>query len=437
MQKHQNFEHLGSSLNIAYLNIDELKPYKDNARTHSPKQIKQVAKSIEAFGFTNPILVDAHHNVIAGHARIEAAKLTKMQKVPVIRLDYLTEAQKRAYILADNKLAENAGWDMDILKQEMEFLSSLEIDFDLTLTGFELAEIDTLMFHEKVEAEPNIPPLSIFTNSQPGDLWHLGPHRLLCADARAPSSYKALMAGAQARLIFTDPPYNVPIAGHVCGKGTIKHDEFKMASGEMSSDEFIVFLRSVLENLRSCSIDGSLHYICMDWRHMRELLEAGEIYEELKNLCVWNKTNGGMGSLYRSKHELVFVYKHGSSPHINNIELGKNGRYRTNVWDYAGANTFQGTKDLSMHPTVKPIAMIKDVILDCSHPGEIVLDVFGGSGSTLLAAEQCNRIAYIMEIDPKYVDLIIRRYQQQSGKDALHADGSTFKAKSGERNGQR
>ncbi len=170
---------------------------------------------------------------------------------------------------------------------------------------------------------------------------------------------------------------------------------------------------------------------------MRELLEAGEIYEELKNLCVWNKTNGGMGSLYRSKHELVFVYKHGSSPHINNIELGKNGRYRTNVWDYAGANTFQGTKDLSMHPTVKPIAMIKDVILDCSHPGEIVLDVFGGSGSTLLAAEQCNRIAYIMEIDPKYVDLIIRRYQQQSGKDALHADGSTFKAKSGERNGQR
>ncbi len=269
-----------------------------------------------------------------------------------------------------------------------------------------------------------------------GDLWYLGSHRVLCADATEATSYEVLMSGAKARLIFTDQPYNVKIDGHVCGNGKIKHSEFKMASGEMSEAEFTDFLDSVFHHQRSHSANGSLHYICMDWRHMRELMEAGKQYDEFKNLCVWNKTNGGMGSLYRSKHELVFVYKNGKNPHINNIELGKNGRYRTNVWDYAGINTFQNNDDLKMHPTVKPIAMIKDAILDCSKHGDIVLDVFGGSGSTLLAAEQCHRTAHLMELDPKFVDVIIERYQITTGKKAKHSDGSTFDEKKEIRNEQ-
>jgi DNA modification methylase len=238
-----------------------------------------------------------------------------------------------------------------------------------------------------------------------------------------------LLEWEKAQMVFTDPPYNVPISGHVCGNGAQQHDEFKMASGEMSKPEFTAFLSKVFESLCNHTSDGSLHYICMDWRHMQELMQAGEVYRELKNLCVWNKTNGGMGSLYRSKHELVFVYKNGKEPHINNINLGKNGRYRTNVWDYAGVNTFENTEDLKLHPTVKPVALIQDAILDCTKRGQIVLDSFGGSGSTLIAAERAHRKAFLMELEPKYVDVIVRRYQELTGDDAVHADGMTFAQK--------
>ena len=430
-----NFKHLGSNLEIAETAIEKIKPYKNNARTHSKHQITQIADSIQNFGFTNPVLIDGDNNIIAGHGRIEGAKQMGLKHVPTIRLDYLTEAQKKAYIIADNKLAENAGWDMELLQSELDLITSLDTDFDLTITGFEIGEIDMMLQDEAAQnLDPDIPETPKTPISQIGDLWHLGEHRLLCGDSTSEESYKALMNDKKARVVFIDPPYNVPINGHVCGKGQKKHDEFKMASGEMSSAEFTVFLNSALQNLCKHSIDGSLHYICMDWRHMGELLDAGSVYDELKNLCVWNKTNGGMGSLYRSKHELVFVYKNGTKPHINNIELGKNGRYRTNVWDYAGVNTFQNNSDLDMHPTVKPVQMIKDTILDCSKRGDIVLDVFGGSGSTLLAAEQCSRRAYLMEIDPKYVDVIIKRYQNTTGKDVIHEDGLTFDQTSEARN---
>lgn len=430
MPKTHGFGHLGHDLNIHYINCDALKPYKNNARTHSKHQIKQIANSIREFGFTNPILIDGDKNIIAGHGRIEAAKSIGLDKVPVIHLDYLTETQKRAYIIADNKLAENAGWDMQILQNEMIYLSETDPEFDLGVIGFEIAEIDLLLQSEATpEPEPDIPEPPEIPVSQPGDLWHLGKHRLLCADATKAESYDILMDGKKARLVFTDPPYNVPIDGHVCGNGKVKHDEFKMASGEMSEAEFTAFLQSVFQNLTEHTVNGSLHYICMDWRHMKELLNAGTVYDEFKNLCVWNKTNGGMGSLYRSKHELVFVYKNGTRPHINTVELGKHGRYRTNVWDYAGVNTFQNTDDLKLHPTVKPVAMIEEAILDCSKRNDIVLDVFGGSGSTLLAAERCHRKAYLMELDPKYVDVIIRRYQEATGKEAVHQDGQSFKQK--------
>ena len=231
-------------------------------------------------------------------------------------------------------------------------------------------------------------------------------------------------------MVFIDPPYNVPIDGNVCGSGSIKHREFAMAAGEMSETEFTDFLTTILGHLACHSISGSIHFICMDWRHILELLSAGrKVYAELKNLCVWNKDNGGMGSLYRSKHELVFVFKNGSERHINNVELGRHGRCRTNVWDYVGVNSLhEGRLDeLAMHPTVKPVALVADAVLDCSKRDGIVLDCFGGSGTTLIAAEKTGRRGYLMELDPSYVDVTIKRFEKLTGKDAIHAEnGSSF-----------
>lgn len=438
MHKSNTFGHLGHNLDVVYVPLDMLKPYKGNPRTHSEKQLLQIADSMKEFGFTNPILIDSDKSIIAGHGRLESARLIGLDKVPVIELAHLTDAQKRAYIIADNKLAENAGWDEDLLKIEIQGIIELDSDFDLTLTGFEVSEIDLMLEpDDEPENEPPLPSLPEIPVSRPRDLWHLGNHRLYCGDALNQESYEILMGDIKAKMVFTDPPYNVPINGHVCGNGKTKHDEFKMASGEMSEEEFTDFLSRTFSNLKDYSCDGSLHYICMDWRHMRELLDAGATtYEELKNLCVWNKTNGGMGSFYRSKHELVFVYKNGKGAHLNNVELGKNGRYRTNVWDYAGVNTFKTNDDLEMHPTVKPVSMIQDAILDCTRRGDSVLDVFGGSGSTLIAAEQSGRKAFLMELDPKYVDVIIKRFEELTGEKAMHEDFSFFADKKEERHGE-
>lgn len=427
MHNSQSFGHLGQDLNVTSVPLDHIKPHKNNPRTHSKKQVEQIAASMKEFGWTNPILIDNDRNIIAGHGRLEAAKLIGLGKVPTIKLGHLSEAQKKAYVIADNKLAENAGWDIALLEIEIQSITELDIDYDLTLTGFETGEIDFLLYSEEEDIEEaKVPEPLAKPMSKSGDLWYLGHHRLLCADSTKKKSYSILMGDHKAQMVFTDPPYNVPINGHVCGKGQKKHDEFQMASGEMSKVQFTAFLTNVTKYLRASSCLGSLHYICMDWRHMQELLDAGQHYSELKNLCVWNKSNGGMGSFYRSKHELVFVFKHGEEAHINNVELGKNGRYRTNVWDYAGVNTFQNTKDLEMHPTVKPVAMIKDAIMDCTKRGDLVLDAFGGSGSTLIAAEDCNRKAYLMEIDPGYVDVILQRYWDHTGIEPVHENGSTF-----------
>jgi DNA modification methylase len=423
-------------LDIKVLPIGSLKPYARNPRAHSDKQINQIANSIRRFGFTNPVLIDSDLGVIAGHGRIEAAKRLGITEVPTIRLDHMTDAQKRAYVIADNRLAENAGWDRELLALELQYLSALDLDFDATITGFDTPEIDLLIqgialegtgdrFDEVPEIEQSVPPVS-----RVGDLWELGDHRLLCADATKAESFDRLLKGQKAQMVFVDPPYNVRIDGHVCGLGAIKHREFQMAAGEMSEIEFIEFLKTTLGNLAAFSIDSSIHFVCMDWRHCFELTSAGRsVYKELKNLCVWNKDNGGMGSLYRSKHELVFVFKNGTGAHINNIELGRYGRYRTNVWDYAGINTMRAGRmdDLAMHPTCKPTALIADAILDCSKRRGIVLDCFGGSGTTLLAAEKTGRRGYLMEIDPAYLDVTVKRYQKLTGKTANHAaTGITF-----------
>lgn len=426
MTKNIPFKHLGRDLEIVCIPCNELNPYKNNPRTHSKKQIRQIAKSITEFGFTNPILIDENKNLIAGHGRLEAAKLCSIKNVPTIKLKNLSEQQKKAYIIADNKLAENAGWDDGLLNIELRDILEIDSAFDITLTGFEMPEIDALIIQDnepRDKEEPPVPPINENAISTIGDLWILGDHRLLCGDALQADSYKTLLEEQEAGMIFTDPPYNVPVNGHICGNGSIKHREFPMATGEMSAEEFTDFLKNVLQNLKTFSRDGSIHYICMDWRHISELMSSGNsIYTGFKNLCVWNKNNGGMGSLYRSKHELVFVFKKGSSPHINNIELGKHGRYRTNVWDYAGVNTMKSERmsELAMHPTVKPVAMVEDAILDCSNRGDIILDCFGGSGSTLLAADNSGRRGFLMELDPLYVDVIIKRWQECTGNKALH-----------------
>jgi DNA modification methylase len=432
-------------MNIEYLRVDELRPYAGNARTHSRKQIRQIAKSIERFGFCNPVLIDDSKQIVAGHGRVEAAKLIGMNDVPTLRLSHLSEADKRAYILADNKLAEKAGWDCEILAIELQAL--IDLNFEVELTGFETAEIDILLDEAREAAnsasgpEDAVPPYAAAAAvSSPGDLWLLGQHRLLCGDAREQTAYEALLDGDKAQFVFTDPPYNVEIDGHVCGLGRIRHVNFAMGCGEMSEAEFSTFLATVFERMAANSLDGSIHQICMDWRHLAEMLAAGrKVYSELKNLCVWNKTNAGMGSFYRSKHELVFIWKSGSAPHINTFELGQHGRSRSNVWDFAGVNVPKAGRleELAMHPTVKPVALVADAIKDCSHRNGLVLDPFAGSGTVLIAAERTGRKARALEIDPAYVDVAIRRWQTYTGKRAvLAATGETFEEREEKRTAQ-
>lgn len=419
------------NVTIESVSISSLRPRGRNPRTHSKKQIKQIADSIREFGFLNPVLVDGGYGIIAGHGRVEGAKLLGMTEVPAVRIDHLTEAQIRAYVIADNKLALNAGWDMDLLRLEMKELSE-NLHFELTLTGFETGEIDEILIGDAPDPDDTVPVIDASRPavSRLGDLWRIGSHFVLCGDATKAESYQALLRGEQAQVVFTDPPYNVRIKGHVSGLGKAQHEEFAMASGEMSSSEFEVFLSDVFRNLAGCSAPASIHYICMDWRHMGEVLEAAkDRYTELKNLCVWTKTNGGMGSFYRSQHELIFVYQSGPGSHINNVELGKYGNYRTNVWSYAGMNTFGATRDadLALHPTVKPVAMVADAIKDASNRNGIVLDAFGGSGTTLLAAHRTGRRGYALEIAPQYVDVIVRRMEEATGERAvLQRTNETF-----------
>lgn len=409
--------------------ITELKPYPKNARTHSPKQIHQIAKSIKTFGFTNPVLVDKDNCILAGHGRVEAAKLAGLTEVPVVCITHLTPAQKKAYILADNRLAELSGWDKDILKVELEEIQSIECDFDLTSTGFEAPEIDVLLAPEAPATEENTDFLgkTVPSRVKVGDLWQLGKHKLLCADCTKTSAFKRLLGVEKADLIVTDPPYNVKISGHV--RSGDNYREFAMASGEMSQNEFSQFLKGVFGLLTEYSIPGSLHYAFMDWRHIGEILTAGmSVYTTLKNVCIWNKLSGGMGSLYRSQHELVFVFKNGDTPHTNNIKLGVHGRYRTNVWDYPGIfiKNKVNKANIRLHPTVKPVGLLADILLDASPRKGLVLDPFGGSGSTLLAAERTGRQARIIEIDPHYCDVIIYRWEQQTGKKAVCVEGGTY-----------
>jgi DNA modification methylase len=416
-------------LSIENVRVELLQPNARNPRAHTKRQIRQIAASIREFSFTNPIITDDWNVIIAGHGRLEAAKFLGMEWVPVIRLAGLSEAQKRALVIADNKLTENAHWDADLLAQELQALVATEVD--LEITGFDTPELDILLGNggneatsdesdELIEPERDAPPVT-----QYGDLWLLAKHRLLCGDALKPGSYEVLLGGELAEMVFGDPPYNVEIDGHAGGLGKTHHREFAMACGEMSSADFTAFLTTAMLNLARFSTDGSIHFICMDWRHLFELLSAARTaYSEMKNLCVWSKTNGGMGSLYRSQHELVGVFKSGGAPHLNNVELGRRGRYRTNLWHYAGVNSFRSGRmaDLQSHPTVKPVALVADAVLDCSKVNGLILDPFAGSGTTILACERTKRRAAAIEIDPHYVDVAVRRFEKRTGIPAIHAE---------------
>lgn len=419
---------------ITEMRAAKLRPSPRNARTHSKKQVEQIVNSIRRFGWTYPILVDETGNILCGVGRWLAAQKLGLAKVPVITISSLGDAEKRALVLADNKIAANAGWNRNLLAAELGELAVLlpEIGLNLEITGFDAPEIDSLM---GALVDPEQDPLD--EAPQPAnkpitrarDLWLLGEHRLICGDSCVEADVQALMGSIRAAMVFADGPFNVRI-GATVGRGKIKHREFAFASGEMSSEQFATFNAKWMGLAAKYSESGSIHYVCIDWRHVAEVIAVGQdIYSELKNLVVWAKTNAGQGSFYRSQHELICVFKSGDAPYRNNIELGRHGRNRSNLWTYAGVNTFRTGRldELATHPTVKPIALVADAMRDSSKRGNIILDPFMGSGTTILAAERVGRIAYGLEIDPLYVDVAVRRWQDFTKRDAvLKSTGQTF-----------
>lgn len=413
--KHVNWQPLAS-----------LKSHPRNARTHSARQIKQIARSIERFGFLNPVLVDQEGNIVAGHGRCESARLLGWTSVPTLEIEHLSKAELRAYVLADNRLAEKAGWDRDLLAIELQGL--IELDFDVEVTGFEMGEIDIILDDasspDAKTPEDDIPQVWSTPVTRLGEMWVLGRHRLVCGDARDRGAYEAVLQGETAEFSILDPPYNVRIEGHASGLGRTRHPDFAMASGEMSQAEFTRFLSDSFLCLAAALKPGAIAMIAIDWRHLGEMLEAGHsAFDELKNVCVWTKNNAGMGTFYRSQHELFFIWKKGGAPHLNNFELGQHGRSRSNVWAYPGVNTFGKNRsdELALHPTVKPVALIADAIKDCSRRNGLVLDPFTGSGTIFIAAERTGRAARGIELEPHYCDVAVRRWQAFTGRDAVHA----------------
>jgi DNA modification methylase len=426
-------------LSIEYRPLASLRFDPQNPRLHSKKQIRQIARSVQTFGFNVPVLIDGKGQLIAGHGRALAAQLLGVTDVPTIRLEHLTEAQTRAFMIADNRLTENSVWDDRLLAEQLKALAGLELDFSVDVTGFEVSEIDLMIEDlapasrgkdDPADAIPDFGTKPQVTRA--GDLWVLDRHRVCCGDARNGAAYSAVMEDRRADMGFADPPYNDPIDGYVTGFGKVHHPEFAVASGEMSESEFTDFLTNVLAQLARNSVDGALQFICMDWRHSGELISAARsVYAEFKNLCVWVKDGGGQGSLYRSQHELVFVFKNGKRPHRNNIQLGQYGRYRTNVWQYRRVNSIcRSTEEgnlSALHPTIKPVDLVADAILDCTARGDVVLDPFLGSGTTVIAAERTGRACYGIELDPHYVDTIVRRWQVFTGQSAVQqSTGRTF-----------
>lgn len=417
-----------AQLKIEYRPIGDLTPYAGNARRHPKHQLRKIAQSLRQFGWTNPIIIDGADTVICGHGRLEAAKLNGEKHVPVITLEHLSEADRKAYIIADNRIAEEAEWSKATLRSELSGLA--ELGYELEMTGFDALEIDTLLSMDDDPADEDpveLPGAHVAPVSRVGDLWDIGDHRLIVGDARDSAVYARLLDGENAQLIVTDPPYGCVIENNVSGSGKVKHGNFVMGAGETSLKEFAAtLLRPAFECIASHSVNGAIAFVFIDWRGAPYLYHAAEaVFHEAKNLIVWAKTNGGQGAFYRSAHELLYAFKVKPGRHINNFGLG--GRYRTNVWSYPGANTFRAGRmqDLADHPTVKPRKMLADAMLDCSKHGGIVLDPFLGSGTTLCAAQDTGRKGRGIELDPVYADVAIRRIAAACDCEAM-LDGRPF-----------
>lgn len=421
---------LHNALQIEYLSPELIQNHHRQLRTFGKNQIRKAENLIRECGIL-PVAIDGDNRVVTGAHLVEAARRLKLEEIPVIRVSHLTAAQIQTLRIAHDRIAEEGVWNHEALAEEFRDLLLKLPDFDLALTGFEVPEIDSILNPIEDDADEGLTAWDEGNaTTKLGDIYILGDHRLYCGDATKPESYQFLMGAEKAQVAFTDAPYNVKIDGHVCNSGKIKHREFLEGAGEMTSSRFTEFLGKAHKLMADYSQEGAILFSCMDWRHMMEISAAGSMARlALQNLCVWVKDNGGMGSLYRSRHELVFVFKKEGAKHINNIQLGKHGRYRTNVWEYPGVNSFGSGRmdELAMHPTVKPQALVADAIKDCSTRGGIVLDPFGGSGTTLVAAEKTSRKARLIELDPLYCDVIIRRWQKMTGKDAINgATGQTF-----------
>lgn len=422
----------GLELVIHYRPPGELKPPRRRLRKATKRQDAGYRAQIANHGFLNALLIDEEDRIIVGEARWRAAKDLDLEQVPTITISHLSQEQLRIYAIAEERLPELSEWDEDNLRLELKELD-LSFDLDLELSGFSMSEIDDRLVEQDMPGDtlPGLPshrPVCV-----PGDIFELGEHKLYCGDALKDTSYETLMGEERAQIVFSDPPYNQPMR-NISGQAW---DEFAMASGEMDRAEFTGFLTSTFTLMARYSVDGAIHYQCIDWHHSREMLDAGEaVYSRQRNLVVWNKGTGGQGNFYRSQHELIYVWQVGEGPPINNFGLGETGRYRTNVWDCPGNNTFHSGRDeeLARHPTVKPVALVADALRDCSHRGGIVLDAFGGSGSTLIAAEHTGRRARLIEIDPRYCDTIIERWQARTGEEAVHLESArTFSQLAAER----
>lgn len=422
-------------ISIKYLPISDLRDPKHPVRAVKKKQVTAVRRGIEELGYCSPILVSRDKEVIDGTNRVAALREMGQPTAPCICVDHLDERELRLLRIALNKIQETGTWDEEALKLELAY--QLEFNTDLTILGFEPPELDTLFEISSGEVEgpdpaddfEEVPPSDAPTVTQEGDVWVLGDHLICCGNGRDADLVKALCGTTAIDLVFTDPPYNVRINGHVRARAT-GFAEFAEASGEMSEEEFTEFLASFIGVANQVRRPGALYYVFMDWRHMDGMRAAirGAGFEQI-NLCTWVKPNGGMGSFYRSRHELVFVFREPDVAHVNNIQLGRHGRYRTNVWEYAGATGGRGDEedDFSLHPTVKPVRLVADAILDSTAIGNTVFDPFLGSGTTLLAAERTQRRAIGIEIAPAYVDVAIRRWEKMTGREAVHREtGATF-----------
>ena len=416
-------------MHVAEALLGNLRLKEDDIRKFSKQEISITTKVVDRFGIPSPIIVDNKNEIVLGANLYLAAKNLNAKTVPTVQLKDLSEKEIKMYSVAMNKILTMGEIDLESIKIDIK---DWIFDENFTITPEELGlgtiEVDSILFElsgfsasdaeEQNETKAEEAVLSDIPKIvKPGDLIQLGQHRLFCGDSMKAESYTKLLGEEKADIIITDPPYNVKIQGHVTKKKN--HPEFAQASGEMKPEDFINFLNTVTKNLKNFSKSGSIHYLFMDWKHLFELqIATKDVYEKLLNICVWDKGKGGMGSFYRSQHEFCLVYQNGTGSYKNNIQLGKNGRNRSNIWQYPGMNsgTSQAKTLSNLHPTVKPVSMLVDILLDASDFGDIVLDTFGGSGSTLIAAQECGRKARLIEISPDYCDVIIHRWEKMTGK---------------------